>query len=327
MKKFKRLIAMLLVAFTIVTMVPEVSGNKKAEAAEASCYQTNSTTTSVTIKWPAYSGTRSVNGFCVGYCLDADSDASKKALDMARSKKYSYSKSTTSATIKGLKAGQKYWVVVLFEYTDSYGTSFIYHAGCYARTLYNKVTNLRVDDYYIPSSETSKASFTAEWTAKKYVDGYQVVVYSAGGTQISQKFTTSNSYTYSEAKYNSTYRVRVRSYVECNGTKKYSVWSSYLYVVMQPKMTYGKVNSKGQLALKWDKVSGANSYEIYVSTTGGRLGYKKVATTTGASKAVATLNGKKFNKNSTYYVFVRAVKTVGKTKIYSGTNYVWTVTP
>lgn len=327
MKRIKRLIAMFMVAFTIVALVPAVSGNKKVEAA-ASAYQTSATTTSVTFKWVKYTGSRTVTAYYIGYA-DAELDNSSSiAMDMARSKKISVSATTTAYTLKNLKAGKKYDVVVFYGYNDSYGAQTGYHYSCYCKTLYNKVTGFNLSDYYLPASETGKASFKVEWLPKKYADGYQFVVYSNGGTQIASKFCSYNYATFDEAKYNASYRVRVRSYIDCNGTKKYSAWSSYYYIVMQPKITSAVINSKGALAIKWDKVTGADSYEVYISTEGGRLGFKKVATVTGTAKTVATFNSKKFSKTGTYYVVVRAVKKVGSTlKYYSGSDYVLKVSP
>ncbi len=52
---------------------------------------------------------------------------------------------------------------------------------------------------------------------------------------------------------------------------------------------------------------------LYASTSANK-GYKKVTTTTKTSYTLSKINGKKFNKSNTYYIYVIANKSVsGKT--------------
>ena len=100
-------------------------------------------------------------------------------------------------------------------------------------------------------------------------------------------------------------------------------WSSYAYCFTQPRIKSVKV-SGNKLTVKWDKINGATSYDVYVSTK-KTTGYKKVATV-GKSKSSATIKkfkGKKFKSSKKYYVYVAAAKKVGKKRYDSGRLYYW----
>ena len=315
MKKItKKLFGLIMAAMFIVTLFPAVSKDKQADAATSGIVQTNATTTSVTIKW---STEKNATKYYIGYGTDSDA-----AYDMAMAKKIAVSKSTTSYTIKNLKAGKTYWVTILYSRSGS--TVLGYHYGAYVKTVSGKTSAFRLQNITLPITSDGKASFTVNWKDNPAADGFQYEVYTAGGTKLITANSSYESLSYNEAKQNQCYKVRVRSYVDCNGTKKYSAWSGHYYVIMQPRLTKAIVNSKGALSLQWNKISGADQYEIWVSTdnTNGMTGYKKLVTTTGTSRSIATIDGKtKFSKNKYYYVTIRAVKKVGSSKVYSTTQY------
>ena len=78
------------------------------------------------------------------------------------------------------------------------------------------------------------------------------------------------------------------------------------------------------VTLKWAKINGATSYDVYVSTSKTK-GYKKVKTV-GKSKSSVTIKkfkGKKIKKSKKYYVYVAAAKKVGKKRYDSGRLYYW----
>jgi hypothetical protein len=110
------------------------------------------------------------------------------------------------------------------------------------------------------------------------------------------------------------FKVRVRSFIydEQTQTYEYSAYSSEKVIVPRAVIKKGKVTGEGKVKVTWNKVSGAKSYTIYLSSNEGKK-YKKVTTTT---KCSATL--KKLKKYKNYYVYVQANKIkVGKKKYNS----------
>ena len=87
-----------------------------------------------------------------------------------------------------------------------------------------------------------------------------------------------------------------------------------------PTLTGGKK----AVDVKWDAFSGATSYTIY-ATTNPLLGFRRIATTKNTSYRIKSLEGMKLTDKTTYYVYVVANKTVGKTTYQSIGNSVATV--
>lgn len=310
MKKIKKMLALLMVAFAIVTLVPSIGEGKKVQA--ASYVQTGAPKTSVSFKWPAQSG---ATQYYIGYGLDSSS-----ADRMAKSKSIAVGSGTTSYTIKGLAAAKRYWISIYYN-----KNGYVYYAaGGYGKTLCNIVSYIRVFDYSI-SRTSNDASCKFQWAEKPHVDGYEYEVKSNGGTVIaSNKTTYSNSAYVTGLKKDVQYKIRVRAFYTINGKRVYSRWSNSYFFVPQPLVTSAVIDSNGRLTLKWNKVKSVNSYEIYISTTyGGTVGYKKVAPVNGAdntSKVLTSFDGKKFNAASKdYYILIRAVRKTSSTTYYSGT--------
>ena len=126
------------------------------------------------------------------------------------------------------------------------------------------------------------------------------------------------------------YKVIVRSYVILdNNAKKYGDFSDTFTTFAQPVISetddgFSVSVKNGKMTVKWEKVNEAQGYEVYVSHKKNN-GYKKVKTITSKSTTRATIkkfNGKRFNKNSEYYVYVVGTrKTNGKIN-RSSSNYV-----
>ena len=80
-----------------------------------------------------------------------------------------------------------------------------------------------------------------------------------------------------------------------------------------PKLTSAKNNKKGQVTLKWKKVSNINGYEVQYSTDKNfkKATIKKVK----SSKKSYVIN--KLKKKKTYYIRIRTYKKEGSTTYYS----------
>lgn len=165
----------------------------------------------------------------------------------------------------------------------------------------SKVATLKV-------KSTGYNSIKVYWTKTKNAKKYQVYRATSKWGKYKKIATTSaRSYTNKSLTTGKYYYYKVRG---VNGSKVGS-FSSVKYT--KPYLgqvtnlsAYSKSNTS--IGLKWDKVSGAKSYQIYRATSKSGK-YSKIKTTT---KNYYTNTGRTFNK--TYYYKVRAVRSsnVGK---------------
>ena len=107
---------------------------------------------------------------------------------------------------------------------------------------------------------------------------------------------------------------RVRAYINDNGTKIYSDWV-YLSAgtaPSAPKISFVKTSTSHKITAKWKKVSPCTGYQLKLSSN------KKFKNPTSSS-VNSSVSSKTFIalKGTTYYVKVRAYKTVGNKKYYS----------
>lgn len=111
--------------------------------------------------------------------------------------------------------------------------------------------------------------------------------------------------------------------VTIKGKGNYTGTKTIEYKIV-PKKTALKVTKSGdkKATFKWNKVSGAEKYEIYYSTDGGK-NYKKLTTVAG-SKTSYTSSKLDFKKYD-YKFKIRSYGTSGETKYYSSYSSVKTV--
>jgi len=105
--------------------------------------------------------------------------------------------------------------------------------------------------------------------------------------------------------------------VKAAGNSTYNSASKKVTIKVNPKAPSIKSakNSKSKkTTVKWKKVSGVTGYQIQYSTSKS-FSSKKSTTVKGASKVSKTLS--KLKKGKTYYIRIRAYKTVSGTKYYS----------
>ncbi len=144
---------------------------------------------------------------------------------------------------------------------------------------------------------------------------YRLVLYK-GNKKISEKTTSSSSYTFKKLSAASVYTLKVTPYKNWQGKKLYAAKTSSAKAVTapaKPKLSSVKKSGSGKCKLTWKKVMGASGYEIYQKTGNGK--YKKVKTLTSGSKTSLTKSGMK--KGKTYTFKIRAYKKNGSQKVYS----------
>ena len=314
MKNKTKLLAAILCLAMVIALTP---ANDSVYAADV--VQTNATTTAISFKWtaPSRSGI-TITGYLIGY-----GKTSTVADTNAKNGQVKVSASSSMYTLKSLTAGRKYYVTVYYQYyyNNSPSTTYKGYIGTTAvRTTPITVSGLaNTGDY-----RTTSSTLYFDWTPQGNASGYNYVVYSLAGKQLLTKNVSGSSGSYTDAANKGlAYKVRLRAYLTVNSKNLYGPWSSFVYMIPQPVSGEAKVTDAKILYLKWGKVTGATSYEIFVSTTGRRSGYKKVATITNAntySTAISSFNGSRFDKERTYFVYIRAVKTIGGKTYYSDTS-------
>lgn len=223
---------------------------------------------------------------------------------------FSKTVTTNSATISGLTAANEYSVKVK-AYTSKGGWG-AYSTVNTKHALPGKVTGLK-------ASARTTSSITLKWTKMAGADGYYVYRYSGGkytkiktikgGSTVTAKITG--------LKAGTNYVYAVAAYTTDASTKTGSKSSKLTACAKPATVKIGKLTSpsKTKLKLTWTKASGsATGYQIYYARD---KAFKNVVGTKLVSgQSTVTYTGKNFTKGVTYYVKIRAYKTVGKTKYY-----------
>jgi len=145
------------------------------------------------------------------------------------------------------------------------------------------------------------------------------------GTYKLIKTVTTNSCTNSGLKAGSKYYYKVRAYKTVNGKKVYGVYSDVKSMITKPSTPSNASATAGsrQAKISWGKSSGANGYEVYMSTSKNGT-YQKIKAANSSATSYTKTGLKKGQK---YYFKVRAYKTTGTgIKVYSGWSSIKFVT-
>lgn len=275
---------------------------------ECDFQQTAAKTTSITLNWKQKSG---VNAYQLEYYKTGDSNA-KKTVNLDNVKTY---------TAKNLKKDSEYYfrLYPVMKSASGYRAVSTYGPSVYGSVQPGKVSGVK-GEFWSPSSNYISLS----WDKRNSANGYQYQVYTAskkkdkklvsGEVNYNSGSTSFSSSKLSKAQF---VKIRVRARINLsNGKYAYGDWSNWIYTSKQPKI--GIKNVSGGQKLTWNKVTGANSYTVQVSTSKDS-GYKKVKTIKGNSITVKKYGKSALKKGKTYYYTVVANKKVGK-KTYKGSR-------
>lgn len=220
----------------------------------------------------------------------------------------------TSARISGLLPGSVNYVHVA-AYASSNGKTYIgnYNTAVKIETTVGAI-NPRVSAY-------ANNFITLTWDKQTAANGYEVFKYDASSKKyvLYKNITNPNTNTckVTGLASNSKYSFKVRAYQIDDSEKTYApfgtVVSQYTSIA-KSNLNSAKSTSKKKIKASWSKVGGASGYQVMWSTYKNfSKNYKtKSVTSKYLSKTVTTAQSKK-----TYYVRVRAYKTVNGKKVYS----------
>ncbi len=220
----------------------------------------------------------------------------------------------TSAQISGLLPGSVNYVHIA-AYASSNGKTYIgnYNTAVKIETTVGAI-NPRVSAY-------ANNFVTLAWNKQTAANGYEVFKYDASSKKyvLYKNITNPNTNTckVTGLASNRKYDFKVRAYQIDDSEKTYApfgaVVSQYTSIA-KPKLNSAKLTSKKKIKASWSKVGGASGYQVMWSTYKNfSKNYKtKSVKAKYSSKTVTTAQSKK-----TYYVRVRAYKTINGKKVYS----------
>lgn len=218
------------------------------------------------------------------------------------------------ATVNGLMTGSINNIRVA-AYTSVNGINYMgnYNSDTKIETAVGAV-NPRVSAY-------ANNFVTLTWDKQTAANGYEVFKYDASSKKyVLYKNITNpntNACKVTGLASNKKYNFKVRAYQIDDSEKTYApfgaVVSQYTSIA-KPKLNSAKSTSKKKIKASWSKVKGASGYQVMWSTYKNfSKNYKtKSVKAKYSSKTVTTAQSKK-----TYYVRVRAYKTISGKKVYS----------
>ncbi len=209
------------------------------------------------------------------------------------------------------------------SYTDtsvSSGKTYYYYVKAYKGSTTGSYTAKSVK-YLAPGriSKLTNASkgITVKWSKVTGTSGYYIYRKTGSGSYkkvktITKASTTSWTDTSVKSKNGTKYTYKVVPY---SGSTKGSFTSKTTVRLNGVTLSSVKNASSKKLTVKWKKNSKASGYQIQYSTSSTFAKGNKTVMVSGSSKISKTIA--KLTKNKTYYVRIRAYKTISGKTYYS----------
>ncbi len=205
--------------------------------------------------------------------------------------------------------------------TSSTATTATYQPGATystdkALTLYAvwKVNTVGVPSG-VKAAVASATSVTVSWNAVTGASGYEVYrATSSNGTYSKLGEVTTTSRKCPGLKTGTAYYFKVRAFIELNGKKTYSQYSSVVSATPKlsaPASLRVTARTTTSVTIAWNAVTGAEGYEVYRATSANGTYSKLGEVTTTSRKCPGLTSGKK------YFFKVRAYVVVDGAKKYS----------
>ncbi len=270
----------------------------------------------------SYSGSRTIN-----FTIEAKNIENCLTTEV---KDYQYNGSTytpvitvtDSSTGKTLIAGTDY--TITYSNNTNPGTAQITVTALSKNYTGTKVIPFQITSAAVSGLRTSTIknnSIKLAWSKQEYADGYQI----CNSNNRVVATTRKNSYTVKGLTSCTTYKFKVRSYVEnADGTTSYGNFSTAVSaktLLNTPKLS-AKASGSGKITLTWTKVAKATGYEIYYSTKKNGK-YTRLKTVSKSSKRKYVDKG--LAKGEKYYYTIRAYRTANGVKTYSNFNTIKSV--
>lgn len=220
----------------------------------------------------------------------------------------------TKATVTGLAVGSFNYIHIA-AYTNVNGKNYVgaYNKHITVSTQLGPV-NTRVSKY-------TDSYITLAWDKQTASNGYEIYSYNYTKKKYVLYKTITNgntgSYKLTGLTANKKYKFKIRAYKLVNGKKTYGPlgnWVLQYTSVKKPKLKSATSPSTKRIKMTWSKVSGATGYQVKWSTYSDFS--QNYLTKSVSSKYLSTtLTTAKSKK--TYYVKVRAYRTISGKKVYS----------
>ncbi len=171
------------------------------------------------------------------------------------------------------------------------------------------------------ASKQNSSSIKLMWNQMRGTTEYRIYKYDAKKKKYVEiarnKGIGKNYYTDKKLKAGTTYKYKVRAYRTQDGETKAGDYSSVFTTTTATKNTKIKKIStkKKKVTLKWNKISQATGYEVYMSTN-KKSKYKRIKTI--KKNKTVSYTTSKLKKGKKYYFKVRTYRTVNGKKVYSG---------
>lgn len=169
------------------------------------------------------------------------------------------------------------------------------------------------------SATQTASSITLKWKNVTGASGYRIYQYNSKTKKyVKIETITSDStlvYKISKLKSGTTYKFKIKAYKKINGEMVFGKASDVYKTATKPSKVslIGASAGTKNATLKWNKVNGANGYQIVYSTKKDFSGNNKTITVSNGNceKTISSLTAGK-----TYYFKIRAYKVIDDTKIY-----------
>lgn len=199
-------------------------------------------------------------------------------------------------------------------------TAYIIGKGNYEGSIFKKFNIIVPNVTGLYANKQSQSTITVKWSKPAgAIYGYEVYM----ATSKSGKYTkiatinSGNTISYKKTKLSAgkVYYFKVRAFTKVGSSKKYGEYSKILSTSTKTKTPKISKLSAGKrsITVKWNKISGATGYEVYMATSKSGK-YTKIVNITKGSKISYKKTGLK--KGKRYYFKVRTYKTVDGKKIY-----------
>lgn len=169
----------------------------------------------------------------------------------------------------------------------------------------NQKNTIRLQSPALKVTVNKNGTFTLSWNKVAGADKYELYIRQANGSYKRMKTTSANSFTTAVAAYGKKYYYKAKS-LSGKNSRITSALGAAANAVNNKKLTAptgvkAVVNKNGTFTLSWNKVAGADKYEIYIKQANGSYKRMKVTTANSFTTAVA-------KRGKAYSYKVRAVK-------------------